>query len=256
MARKKREQWRDRRGQPVSLLYLVRHGQASFFAENYDRLSPLGERQARRLGEYFAARNVKFDAVYSGPAERQQRTTQIVLETMAAAGCPNPAPTIVPGLNEHGGDKLLSKPHMQSVLEKYPELGRLEQAFRDAREPEDVQRSFQKLFEAAVLLWTKGELNAPGMELWDDFHARARGAFESIISHAGRGQTTLAVSSVGPISVAVQMALATSIPVSLDLGWRLRNASVTTFLYTPGRFNLDSFNSLAHLADPAEITYR
>jgi hypothetical protein len=56
--------------------------------------------------------------------------------------------------------------------------------------------------------------------------------------------------------VAVQMALGTSIPVSLDLGWRLRNASVTTFLYTPGRFNLDSFNSLAHLADPDEITYR
>ncbi len=158
----------------MSLLYLVRHGQASFFAENYDRLSALGKRQARRLGEYLAARNVKFDAVYSGPAERQQRTTQIVLETMAAAGCPSPEPTIIPGLNEHGGDKLLSKPHLQLVVEKYPELGGLEQAFRDAREPEDVQRSFQKLFEAAVLLWTKGELNAPGMELWDEFHERAR----------------------------------------------------------------------------------
>ena len=52
----------------VSLLYLVRHGQASFFAEDYDRLSPLGELQARRLGEFFAARGVRFDAAYSGPA--------------------------------------------------------------------------------------------------------------------------------------------------------------------------------------------
>jgi broad specificity phosphatase PhoE len=240
----------------VSLLYLVRHGQASFFAENYDRLSPLGERQARRLGEFFAVRNVQFDAVYSGPAERQRRTAEIVAETMAAAGRPCPAPAIVAGLNEHGGDKLLSKPHMQAILHRYPELGGLEQAFRQAREPEDVQKSFQKLFEAAVLLWTKGEINPPGMELWDEFHARARNAFDSIISHGERGQTTLAVSSVGPISVAVQMALNTSVPVSLDLGWRLRNASVTTFLYTPGRFNLDSFNSLAHLADPDEITYR
>jgi broad specificity phosphatase PhoE len=240
----------------VSLLYLVRHGQASFFEENYDRLSALGERQARRLGEFFAARRVKFDAVYSGPAQRQRRTAEIVAETMSAAGCPCSAPTIIDGLNEHGGDKLLSKPHMQAVLEKYPELGGLEQAFRAAREPEDVQRSFQKLFEAAVLLWTRGEINPPGMELWDEFHGRARQAFESIISHAERGKTSLAVSSVGPISVAVQMALSTSIPVSLDLGWRLRNASVTTFLYTPTRFNLDGFNSLAHLADPDEITYR
>ncbi|HXY32689.1 MAG TPA: histidine phosphatase family protein [Planctomycetaceae bacterium] len=240
----------------MSLLYLVRHGQASFFGDNYDRLSPLGERQARRLGEFFAARRVQFDAVFSGPAERQRRTTEIVIETMAAAGLPSPTPTIVAGLNEHGGDKLLSKPHMHAVLEKFPELGGLEQAFREAREPEDVQKSFQKLFEAAVLLWTRGEINPPGMELWDEFHARARKAFESITSHGERGRTTLAVSSVGPISVAVQMALQTSIPVSLDLGWRLRNASVTTFIYTPGRFNLDSFNSLAHLADPAEITYR
>jgi broad specificity phosphatase PhoE len=240
----------------VSLLYLVRHGQASFFEDNYDRLSALGERQARRLGEFFAARRVKFDAVVSGPAQRQRRTTEIVLETMAAAGCPSPPTTILAGLNEHGGDKLLSKPHMQAILEKYPELGGLERAFRAAREPEDVQRSFQKLFEAAVLLWTRGEISPPGMELWDDFHSRARGAFEYIISHPERGRTTLAVSSVGPISVAVQMSLNTSIPVSLDLGWRLRNASVTTFLYTPGRFNLDSFNSLAHLANPEEITYR
>jgi len=240
----------------VSLLYLVRHGQASFFEENYDRLSPLGERQARRLGEFFAAKQLKFDAVYSGPAVRQKRTAAIVAETMGAAGAPCPALTIIDGLNEHGGDKLLSKPHMHMVLEKYPELGGLERAFREAREPEDVQRSFQKLFEAAVLLWTRGEISPPGMELWDEFHSRARRAFDSIISHPERGKTTLAVSSVGPISVAVQMALGTSIPVSLDLGWRLRNASVTTFLYTPGRFNLDSFNSLAHLADPDEITYR
>jgi broad specificity phosphatase PhoE len=240
----------------VSLLYLVRHGQASFFEENYDRLSPLGERQARRLGEFFVARRVKFDAFFSGPAERQRRTAEIVAETMISAGCPCPALTVVPGLNEHGGDKLLSQPHMQAILQKYPELGALEQAFRDAREPEDVQKGFQKLFEAAVLLWTRGEINSPEMELWEEFHERARLAFDSIISHTERGKTTLAVSSVGPISVAVQMALKTSIPVSLDLGWRLRNASVTSFIYTPGRLNLDGFNSLAHLADPDEITYR
>jgi broad specificity phosphatase PhoE len=240
----------------VSLLYLARHGQASFFADNYDQLSPLGERQARRLGEYFAARQVKFDTIYSGPAQRQRRTAEIVIDAMKAAGCECPAPEIIDGLNEHGGDKLLSKPHMQAVLKKFPQLGGLEQAFREAREPEDVQKSFQKLFESAVLLWTRGEINAPGMELWDDFHSRARQSFESIISHAERGRTTLAVSSVGPISVAVQMALNTSIPVSLDLGWRLRNASVTTFIYSPGRFNLEGFNSLAHLADPSETTYR
>ena len=34
--------------------FLVRHGQASFGADNYDKLSALGHRQARWLGGYFA----------------------------------------------------------------------------------------------------------------------------------------------------------------------------------------------------------
>ncbi len=134
----------------MSLLYLVRHGQASFFAENYDRLSTLGELQARRLGEFFAARGVRFDAAYSGPAVRQQRTAEIIAATMTDLGCPCPAPSVVAGFNEHSGDKLLSAPHARAFFEQHPELGALAKAFREAREPDDVQKSFQKLFEAVV----------------------------------------------------------------------------------------------------------
>ena len=235
---------------------MVRHGQASFFAENYDRLSPLGELQARRLGEFFAARGVRFDAAYSGPAVRQQRTAEIIAATMAEHGCACPTPSVIPGLNEHSGDKLLSAPEARAFFERHPELGSLAKSFREARERDDVQKSFQKLFEAVVRRWTDGEISFPGVELWEEYHERARRAVESITSHTERGRTILAVSSVGPITVALQTALQASIPISLDLGWRLRNASVTTFLYTPDRMTLDGFNSVAHLANVDEITYR
>jgi broad specificity phosphatase PhoE len=240
----------------VSLLHLVRHGQASFFAANYDQLSPLGQLQAQRLGEFLANRGTRFDAVFTGPAVRQRTTTEIVLNTMTALGHPCPEPVILEGLNEHSGDKLLSKPHAKAFFENRPELAGLERAFRESVEPDDVQKNFQKLFEAVVLRWTSGDLVVPGVEMWQEFHNRARKAIESIIADPARGRTVLAVSSVGPISVAVQTALKTSIPVSLDLGWRLRNASVTTFLYSHGRVTLDSFNSIAHLANLEEITYR
>lgn len=240
----------------MSLLYLVRHGQASFFADNYDRLSPLGELQARRLGEFFAARKVRFHAAYSGPAVRQKRTAEIIAATMAERGCDCPTPSVVPGLNEHSGDKLLSAPEAKAFFERHPELGSLAKSFREAREPEDIQKSFQKLFEAVVRRWTVGEISFPGIESWQEFHDRARQAVAFITSHSERGRTVLAVSSVGPISVALQTALEASIPVSLDLGWRLRNASVNTFLYTPERMTLDGFNSVAHLANAEEITYR
>ncbi len=240
----------------MSVLHLARHGQASFFSDNYDRLSPLGELQARRLGEYFARLGTQFDAVHSGPAERQRRTAEIAVQALRQAGCPCPDPTVIEGLNEHSGDLLLSRPSARAFLEQHPELAPLESAFRQAREPDAVQASFQRLFEAVVLRWSDGKLSVPGIEQWSDFQSRAKRALDSIVSHPDRGRTVLAVSSVGPISVAVQLALHTSLPVSLHLGWRLRNASVTTFLYTSGRITLDSFNSLAHLANPEEITYR
>src|SRR5262245_14999842 len=61
-------------GGPMSTLTLVRHAQASLFAENYDVLSSLGETQARLLGEFSARRKVDFDEVYCGPRTRQRQT--------------------------------------------------------------------------------------------------------------------------------------------------------------------------------------
>ena len=46
----------------MGTLYLVRHGQASFGADNYDQLSPMGHRQALRLGEFWRERGMVFDA--------------------------------------------------------------------------------------------------------------------------------------------------------------------------------------------------
>ena len=41
-------------------LVLIRHGQASFGADDYDKLSDMGWRQSRWLGEYFAERGVGY----------------------------------------------------------------------------------------------------------------------------------------------------------------------------------------------------
>jgi broad specificity phosphatase PhoE len=56
----------------MSVLTLVRHGQASLFADNYDELSELGRKQARHLGEFWARRRIDFDEVYCGPRMRQE----------------------------------------------------------------------------------------------------------------------------------------------------------------------------------------
>ena len=60
-------------------LLVIRHGQASFGAENYDQLSPLGQRQADLTGEFLAQMGVKFSAAYSGDLSRQRETGQRVI---------------------------------------------------------------------------------------------------------------------------------------------------------------------------------
>src|SRR5258708_10313451 len=74
-------------GAAMGMLCLVRHGQASAFEENYDRLSSLGERQALLLGEGWARRGARFDRVFTGPRMRQQRTAE---NPAQAGGLPPP----------------------------------------------------------------------------------------------------------------------------------------------------------------------
>ena len=63
----------------MASIYVIRHGQASFGSENYDKLSDLGCRQAEVLGHYLRDCNIHFDAVYSGDLQRQRKTAELAL---------------------------------------------------------------------------------------------------------------------------------------------------------------------------------
>ncbi|WP_137896486.1 phosphoglycerate mutase family protein, partial [Ramlibacter sp. 2FC] len=68
----------------MGTLYLVRHGQASFGADDYDQLSELGQRQSLRLGEYFRSRGLVFDAVLTGTLRRQVQTWEGIAQGLQA----------------------------------------------------------------------------------------------------------------------------------------------------------------------------
>ncbi len=67
-------------------IYLVRHGQASPGATDYDKLSSLGEQQARMLGEHMAAEGLAFDAVYAGTLRRHAQTLAGIATGFASSG--------------------------------------------------------------------------------------------------------------------------------------------------------------------------
>jgi broad specificity phosphatase PhoE len=239
----------------MSTLALVRHGQASFFAENYDQLSPLGEQQARLLGEYWVRRGLRFDEVYTGPRVRQIETAALAGEAFAKAGIAWPEPRFVDELDEHQVDRLI-KATMSQIAQEYPEIGRLHANYRAAEAPADKHRTFQLMFEEVVKLWVAGRVSASGIESWQEFSRRVRDGMKRMLDGEGRGRTIAAFSSVGAITVCLQEALHCGDRKALDLGWRLRNCSITEFVFTRGRLTLEGFNAYPHLEDPELWTYR
>lgn len=236
-------------------LALVRHGQASFFADNYDQLSPLGEQQARLLGEYWLRRGVRFDEVVTGPRVRQIETAALAGEAYARAGLDWPEPRIVPELDEHQVDRMI-KQTMRQIIEEFPHIGELLANYKAATEPRDKHRTFQLMFEPIVGLWVEGKIGAEGVESWIEFSERVKRGFKGLISGEGRGRRIAAFSSVGAITACMQAALGCNDIKALDLGWRVRNASVTDFVFSGSRVTLEGFNAIPHLESPELWTYR
>ena len=212
-------------------LYLVRHGQASFGADDYDQLSALGHRQSVRLGEYFAQQGLHFDAVIIGTLKRHQQTLAGILEGMQQAS----EPLAWPGLNEYDSEAVIAAIHPQPLQRPdTPELYR--QHFR--------------LLRDGLAQWMAGVVSPHGMPPYPGFVAGVTSALDHVrAQHAG--QNVLIVSSGGPISTAVGRVLQTPPETTIELNLRIRNTSVTQFAFTPKRHMLVSYNGIAHLeGDP------
>lgn len=218
-------------------LYLVRHGQASFGAADYDNLSELGHRQSVRLGEYFAGKGLQFDAVITGTLKRHAQTWAGIAQ---GAGLTH-QPLEWPGLNEYDSEAVIKAIH-PTPLEK-PDT------------PEMYRHHF-RLLRDGLTQWMNGVVSPQGMPSYDDFVRGVTSALEHVRkSHTGN---VLIVSSGGPISTAVGHVLGTTPETTIELNLRIRNSSVTELAYTPKRHMLVTYNTLPHLVDAAHadwVTY-
>lgn len=240
----------------MSTLLLVRHGQAPAFSDSPDRLTPHGEEQARQLGRYWIALNAGFDAAYHGTLRRQRESYEAVAAEFRQAGKPFPESTAVPELNEYVTQDLVST-IAPRLAERDPEFAPLWRDWHGNPEVESRNRRFQQMFEALVLRWVEGQLEEPSLEPWDAFRSRVVEALRIIRESQGSGKRVVAFTSGGPIGVAVQTCLGAPPRAALELNWRVRNTSLTSFLYSGSRMSLDGFNELPHMArEPGLITFR
>ena len=100
----------------MSTLFLVRHAQASFLSDDYDRLSELGIDQSRQLGRYLAGLERTVDAVFVGPRRRHAHTAEAALEQL-----PGPAPECLHELDEYPAEAVLQA-RIGALIAARPEL--------------------------------------------------------------------------------------------------------------------------------------
>jgi broad specificity phosphatase PhoE len=224
-------------------LVLVRHGQASFGADDYDKLSELGWRQSRWLGEYFAERGATFDRVLRGSLRRHNETLQGIAEGM---GQPL----------DGGEDARLNEYDSHSLLDAHLKGKSLPKG--------DDRREHFRILRDAMYAWTDGTLEAtPGatpsgarFEPFAEFRGRVLAALGEL--RAGKARRVLVVSSGGPISTILADVLHMPLRGVVDLNLQTRNTGVSELQAGASRIHCVSFNNVPHLDRPdraGAVTY-
>lgn len=239
----------------MGVVFLVRHAQASYLEPNYDKLSKLGEAQARLLGEYWARQKFVFDRACTGPCVRQKDTLVHVSAEYRKAGMQFPDALELRELDEYQGEAVLER-SLPELLESDETIRDLHLALQSASGLVERRAASQKLFEAVIGKWVRGTICPPGVETWTEFCARVNSGLTKFLSAGSRGEKAVIFTSGGPIAVAMQRALQLSAEKTLSVSWMSRNSSWSEFLYSGERFTLSSFNSHPHLDDAAMLSHR
>ncbi len=239
----------------MSRLFIVRHAQASFLEPNYDKLSPLGETQARLLGEYWAGHGVTFDRGCTGPCVRQKETARFVSEAYKKTKLNFPSLMEMPEFDEYQGEAVL-KQSLPQLLKTDRIVRELYETFQQSHDDQTQRKTFQKLFELIVCRWVDGEILLQDVEPWHDFRARVNRGLTTYLNGGGGGERAVIFSSGGPIGLAVQRALDLSPQSTLRVSWMAQNSSFSEFLCSRDRFTLSTFNSFPHLDQQSLQSYR
>lgn len=221
----------------MSRIFFIRHGQASFMKSDYDKLSPLGHKQANHLGQFFSSKGISFNKVYSGELLRQKETAQGCLDAMSC----NVDIQQLSGYDEHEGPGI--------VQGYFPEKFHMNKELAPEHF-EKYRREFYGTYFKLAIPWVKGELDPEklgSIESWNDFRSRFRDALKITLDKCPSGANIAIFTSGGPVGAAVGEVLGLDDEKTISLGWQVKNASFSEFLYSKGKISLVSFNETPHL---------
>lgn len=235
----------------MATIYLIRHGQASFGSDNYDKLSELGGRQADATGRYLARAGIHLDAAYSGDLFRQMETCERVL-ALQPGSVPH---TIDPAFNELDNDQQVRR-LAPMLAQSDDELGALLK--RGLKSSKD----YQKVIRAVFNHWVSNDCSDYGIRSWQDYSRAAASALGAVMAEEGAGKTVGIFTSGGTIATLVAHVLELPAEKVYSFYEPIFNCSVTQLFYSGDHVSLSYFNDRSFLqvmgAEQGEnlVTYR
>jgi len=233
-------------------IFLVRHGQASFGAADYDQLSPAGVEQSRLLGAWLGAAGQRFGRVVTGSLKRHRQTAEACVGALPESARPDGAWHTDAGFDEYD--------HEEVLVRHRPEFGDPIAAKDLLGKEANPKRAFQRVFAEAMARWMGGQHDAEYRESWAAFRARCLAALGRVVASAGAAQSAIVFTSGGPIAAICQDLLGVADRKAAELNFSLVNSAVTKLLYnSEGRVSLSYLNNFAHLEQTGQaqvVTYR
>lgn len=225
-------------------LLIIRHGQASFLADDYDQLSNLGFAQSEALGKYFRKKGLEFDRIIRGPLLRHQQTVDFTAKAFGDGGKKWKIESF-PEFDEHQGPQLV-----QQVLKErglLPKINHLDTAKQDLKL---IKKQYFSAFQSITRQWLQKNtaFDTAAFESWEAFRNRVSTGLSRLQQESNQGDTIAVFTSGGPVAAALGVALGLKEEKILEMSWIVQNTSVSEFLFTKERFSLKSFNLVAHLS--------
>jgi broad specificity phosphatase PhoE len=220
----------------LSVLYLVRHGQAAFGERDYDQLTALGVEQCQHLARHWAALGREMPQVFTGRLRRQQGSAQAFAATLGEALGHPPPVEVIDGLEEYDHVALLRLYAARAGAQA--DVGALN----------GNRRAFHKFIERALKAWVGGEL--PEFGPFSDFRDPCVAALERLMRQVGRRQTAVVFGSAGSLAAAIQPIIGLGDWDLLRLKLNFHNTGVIKMLFNDESASIESINSLSHLEQP------
>ena len=215
----------------MPVVLLVRHGQASFGADDYDVLSDLGREQSAVVGAELARRGLRSPVAVCGSLRRQKDTADIAL---AAAGL---------AVDVRSDDR----------WDEYDHLGLLQRYVHEDAAHDGTSKGVQVLLDQALAAWVE---DADGS--WPGFSGGATAALGDLAAGLERGQDAVVFTSGGVLAAVCGAMLGLGAPGVVALNRVTANGAITKVVVGGSGASLVSFNDHAHFEGDARrlLTYR